>query len=204
MLCRNVSLIFSMTIGTIKKNSLPSPTGGVLLTGQKNQKPLAAIIIPPIRWTDDPARAERLAAGILSSNKSKKAKQASASAEGYNLKTRARLRIRILSRWSSLSSFTIKTKMPPSRARSKPEMAYPMPPGRADRYHDRVMAEAGSDSPLPDGDPSRVLGLDSGCALTTHPPFTNPGWDWWNRGGWGSSGNDRGYSRWYPPTVNQE
>jgi hypothetical protein len=71
MLCRNVSLIFSMTIGTIKKNSLPSPTGGVLLTGQKNQKPLAAIIIPPILDTDDPARAASIAAGMLRQIKAK-------------------------------------------------------------------------------------------------------------------------------------
>jgi hypothetical protein len=71
MLCRNVSLIFSMTIGTIKKNSLPSPTGGVLLTGQKNQKPLAAIIIPPIRCTHDPAGAASIAAGMLRKIKAK-------------------------------------------------------------------------------------------------------------------------------------
>jgi hypothetical protein len=71
MLCRNVSLIFSMTIGTIKKNSLPNPTGGVLLTGQKNQKPLAAIIIPPILCTYDSARAESIAAGMLRQIKAK-------------------------------------------------------------------------------------------------------------------------------------
>jgi hypothetical protein len=71
ILCRNVSLIFSMTIGTIKKNSLPNPTGGVLLTGQKNQKPLAAIIIPPILCTYDSARAESIAAGMLRQIKAK-------------------------------------------------------------------------------------------------------------------------------------
>jgi hypothetical protein len=71
MLCRNVSLIFSMIIGTIKKNSLPNPTGGVLLTGQKNQKPLAAIIIPPIHWTGDPARAASIAAGMHRQKKAK-------------------------------------------------------------------------------------------------------------------------------------
>jgi hypothetical protein len=32
--------------------------------GKKKQKPWAAIIIPPIRCTDDSARAARLAAGI--------------------------------------------------------------------------------------------------------------------------------------------
>jgi hypothetical protein len=42
------------------------------LTGQKNQKPLAAIIIPPIRCTDDPARAERPAAGMHRQIKAKK------------------------------------------------------------------------------------------------------------------------------------
>jgi hypothetical protein len=71
MLCRNVSLICSMIIGTIKKNSLPSLTGGVLLTGQKNQKPLAAIIIPPILDTDDPARAASIAAGMHRQKKAK-------------------------------------------------------------------------------------------------------------------------------------
>jgi hypothetical protein len=203
MLCRNVSLIFSMTIGTIKKNSLPSPTGGVLLTGQKNQKPLAAIIIPPIRCTHDPAGAASIAAGML---RQIKAKSKAGQRQRRRVQSENPRAFENKDIVEVVFAFfvTIKTKMPPSRARSKPEMAYPMPPGRADRYHDRVMAEAGSDSPLPDGDPSRVLGLDSGCALTTHPPFTNPGWDWWNRGGWGSSGNDRGYSRWYPPTVNQE
>jgi hypothetical protein len=55
-----------------EKNSLPSPTGGVLLTGQKNQKPLAAIIIPPIRCTYDPARAESIAAGMHRQIKAKK------------------------------------------------------------------------------------------------------------------------------------
>jgi hypothetical protein len=55
-----------------EKNSLPSPAGGVLLTGQKNQKPLAAIIIPPIRWTDDSVRAARLAAGMHRQIKAKK------------------------------------------------------------------------------------------------------------------------------------
>jgi hypothetical protein len=38
MLCRNVSLIFSMTIGTIKKNSLPNPTGGCSFDGPKEPK----------------------------------------------------------------------------------------------------------------------------------------------------------------------
>jgi hypothetical protein len=61
-----------MTIGTMKKNSLPNPTGGVLLTGQKNQKPLAAIIIPPILCTDDSARAASIAAGMLRQIKAKK------------------------------------------------------------------------------------------------------------------------------------
>jgi hypothetical protein len=42
------------------------------LTGQKNQKPLAAIIIPPIRCTDDPARAESIAAGMHRQKKAKK------------------------------------------------------------------------------------------------------------------------------------
>jgi hypothetical protein len=55
-----------------EKNSLPNPTGGVLLTGQKNQKPLAAIIIPPIRCTDDSVRAARLAAGMHRQRKAKK------------------------------------------------------------------------------------------------------------------------------------
>jgi hypothetical protein len=55
-----------------EKNSLPSPTGGVLLTGQKNQKPLAAIIIPPIRCTDDSARAASIAAGMHRQRKAKK------------------------------------------------------------------------------------------------------------------------------------
>jgi hypothetical protein len=37
------------------------------------------------------------------------------------------------------------------------------------------MAEAGSDSPLPGGDPSRVLGLDSGCGLRAlHSPTPSP------------------------------
>jgi hypothetical protein len=58
-----------------EKNSLPSPTGGVLLTGQKNQKPLAAIIIPPILDTDDPARAASIAAGMLRQKKAKQARR---------------------------------------------------------------------------------------------------------------------------------
>jgi hypothetical protein len=37
------------------------------------------------------------------------------------------------------------------------------------------MAEAGSDLSLPDGDPSRVLGLDSGCGLRAlHSPTPSP------------------------------
>jgi hypothetical protein len=40
--------------------------------GKKKQKPWAAIIIPPIRWTDDPARAARLAAGMHRQRKAKK------------------------------------------------------------------------------------------------------------------------------------
>jgi hypothetical protein len=40
--------------------------------GKKKQKPLAAIIIPPIRCTDDPARAERLTAGMHRQIKAKK------------------------------------------------------------------------------------------------------------------------------------
>jgi hypothetical protein len=63
--------LFKKRNGT-EKNSLPSPTGGVLLTGQKNQKPLAAIIIPPILCTDDPARAASIAAGMLRQKKAKK------------------------------------------------------------------------------------------------------------------------------------
>jgi hypothetical protein len=43
--------------------------------------------------------------------------------------------------------------------------------GRENRYRERVMAEAGSDFHLPDGDPSRVLGPDSGCgARALLPP----------------------------------
>jgi hypothetical protein len=63
--------LFKKRNGT-EKNSLPSPTGGVLLTGQKNQKPLAAIIIPPILCTDDSARAASIAAGMLRQIKAKK------------------------------------------------------------------------------------------------------------------------------------
>jgi hypothetical protein len=40
--------------------------------GKKNQKPLAAIIIPPILCTDDPARAESIAAGMHRQIKAKK------------------------------------------------------------------------------------------------------------------------------------
>jgi hypothetical protein len=54
-----------------ENNALPSPTGGVLLTGQKNQKPLAAIIIPPILCTYDSARAASIAAGMLRQIKAK-------------------------------------------------------------------------------------------------------------------------------------
>jgi hypothetical protein len=73
MLCRNVSLIFSMTIGTIKKELSAKPCRGPSFCfGKKKQKPWAAIIIPPIRWTDDPARAARLAAGMHRQRKAKK------------------------------------------------------------------------------------------------------------------------------------
>jgi hypothetical protein len=44
--------------------------------------------------------------------------------------------------------------------------------GRENRYHERVMAESGSDFSLPDGDPSRVLGLDSGCGMLPNWFFT--------------------------------
>jgi hypothetical protein len=42
------------------------------LTGQKNQKPLAAIIMPPTLCTYGPARAESIAAGMLRQIKAKK------------------------------------------------------------------------------------------------------------------------------------
>jgi hypothetical protein len=54
-----------------EKNALPNPTGGVLLTGQKSQKPLAAIIIPPTLCTYDPARAASIAAVMLRQIKAK-------------------------------------------------------------------------------------------------------------------------------------
>jgi hypothetical protein len=73
IVCRNVSLIFSMTIGTIKKELSAKPCRGPSFCfGKKKQKPWAAIIIPPIHWTDDPARAERHAAGMHRQIKAKK------------------------------------------------------------------------------------------------------------------------------------
>jgi hypothetical protein len=62
-----------MTIGTIKKELSAKPCRGPSFCfGKKKQKPWAAIIIPPIHWTDDPARAERHAAGMHRQIKAKK------------------------------------------------------------------------------------------------------------------------------------
>jgi hypothetical protein len=55
-----------------KERSAKPCRGPSFCFGKKNQKPLAAIIIPPILCTYDPARSERLAAGMLRQIKAKK------------------------------------------------------------------------------------------------------------------------------------